>query len=138
MKPTVVTATAVVMSVAFGARASGTLAKVGAQVAAANEQVGSMVLTAGVLLVMSAFFSLAETSITTLYPWKVKEFAAEEGPRSPFAMLDKDITRVLTTVLVATVVCNIGYTAIFADIASARGRDGRTRGLPSASVRRLF
>ena len=71
-------------------------------------------------------------------PEKVKEFAAEEGPRSPFAMLDKDITRVLTTVLVATVVCNIGYTAIFADIASARGRDGRTRGLPSASVRRLF
>ena len=41
-------------------------------------------------------------AITTLYPWKVKEFAEAEGEASPFSLLDADITRVLTTILVAT------------------------------------
>ena len=37
-----------------------------------------------VLFVTSAAFHSAEIAITTLYPWKVKEFAEEEGENSPF------------------------------------------------------
>lgn len=36
------------------------------------------------LFVTSAGFHSAEIAITTLYPWKVKEFAEEEGDNSPF------------------------------------------------------
>lgn len=36
------------------------------------------------LFVTSAGFHAAEIAITTLYPWKVKEFAEEEGDNSPF------------------------------------------------------
>lgn len=36
------------------------------------------------LFVTSAAFHSAEIAITTLYPWKVKEFAEEEGENSPF------------------------------------------------------
>lgn len=38
----------------------------------------------GLLFVTSAAFHSAEIAITTLYPWKVKEFAEEEGESSPF------------------------------------------------------
>ena len=41
------------------------------------------------LFVVSSAFHAAETSITTLYPWKVREFAKEEGETSPFKILDK-------------------------------------------------
>lgn len=46
------------------------------------------------LFMLSAAFHSAEIAITTLYPWKVKEFAEEEGEKSPFQILNKDITRV--------------------------------------------
>ncbi len=39
------------------------------------------------LFVTSAAFHSAEIAITTLYPWKVKEFAEEEGSDSPFQVL---------------------------------------------------
>lgn len=39
------------------------------------------------LFVTSAAFHSAEIAITTLYPWKVKEFAEEEGEDSPFQVL---------------------------------------------------
>ena len=71
----------------------------------------------GALFCTSALLHAAEVAITTLYPWKVKEFATAEGPKSSFALLDRDITRVLTTILVATTCCNIASTALFADMA---------------------
>ena len=58
----------------------------------------------GVLALLHA----AEIAITTLYPWKVREFAEEEeklGKRGTFKVLNEDITRVLTTILVALVIC---------------------------------
>lgn len=58
----------------------------------------------------------AEVAITTLYPWKVKEFAENDGPRSSFAMLDRDITRALTSILVATTCANVCSTAIFTSV----------------------
>jgi hypothetical protein len=47
----------------------------------------------------------------------VKEFAEEEGDKSPFRILNKDITRVLTTILVATTVCSIYSAALFTNLA---------------------
>ncbi|KAJ8599712.1 hypothetical protein CTAYLR_004744 [Chrysophaeum taylorii] len=79
--------------------------------------VGRRVAAFGALFVCSAMLHAAEVAITTLYPWKVKEFAEEEGPRSPFAMLDLDITRALTAILVATTCCNVCSTAIFTSVA---------------------
>lgn len=94
----------------------------------------------GALFVASALLHAAEVAITTLYPWKVKELAAEEGPRSSFALLDRDITRVLTTILVATTLCTIGSTALYADVArsvcggSARRLAYATAGLTALTL----
>jgi len=65
------------------------------------------------LFAFSSSLHAAEISITTLYPWKVREFAEEEGPSSPFAYLNEDITRVLTTVLVLTTVSQVVSTVLF-------------------------
>lgn len=70
------------------------------------------------LFVASAAFHSAETAITTLYPWKVREFAEEEGPGSPFSVLSKDITRVLTTILLTTTACTIYSAALFTSMAT--------------------
>lgn len=93
---------------------------------AATAYRGSIILPACLwssLFIFSASLHAAEIAITTLYPWKVqqlsidalsacarnpagqvREFAEDEGPNSPFAYLNDDITRVLTTVLVLTTV----------------------------------
>ncbi|KAL1534096.1 putative DUF21 domain-containing protein, chloroplastic [Salvia divinorum] len=54
------------------------------------------------LLGLSAFFSMAETSITTLWPWKVRELAEKESENGVFKMLRNDVTRFLTTILIGT------------------------------------
>lgn len=73
---------------------------------------------------LSAFFSMAETSITTLWPWKVfmfhnnfrsllvsslfcasfqvRELAEKESENGVFKMLRNDVTRFLTTILIGT------------------------------------
>ncbi|KAI8002961.1 putative DUF21 domain-containing protein [Camellia lanceoleosa] len=58
-------------------------------------------LVLAALLGLSAFFSMAETSITTLWPWKVRELAEKESEDGIFKMLSIDVTRVV----------NIGATA---------------------------
>ncbi len=69
------------------------------------------------LFLLSAMLHSAEIAITTLYPWKVKEFAEEEGERGPFQTLNKDVTRVLTTILFATTMCSIYSAALFTNLA---------------------
>ncbi|PPR89376.1 hypothetical protein GOBAR_AA31304 [Gossypium barbadense] len=59
-----------------------------------------LVLTA--LLGLSAFFSMAETAITTLWPWKIRELAEKESEDGVFKMLRSDVTRFLTTILIGT------------------------------------
>ena len=77
-----------------------------------------------------ALLHAAEIAITTLYPWKVREFAEEEEKqrsnssggggggggmgsnrrrqrRGTFQTLNEDITRVLTTILVTSTACSI-------------------------------
>ncbi|XP_074302141.1 putative DUF21 domain-containing protein At3g13070, chloroplastic [Silene latifolia] len=71
------------------------------------------------LLGLSAFFSMAETSITTLWPWKVRELAEKEPDNGVFRMLRSDVTRFLTTILIGTTVVNIGATALVTDAATA-------------------
>ncbi|KAI4366189.1 hypothetical protein MLD38_022099 [Melastoma candidum] len=76
-------------------------------------------LVLAVLFGLSAFFSMAETSITTLWPWKVRELAEKEPENGVFRMLRSDVTRFLTTILIGTTVVNIGATALVTDAATA-------------------
>ncbi|PRQ32145.1 hypothetical protein RchiOBHm_Chr5g0043121 [Rosa chinensis] len=70
------------------------------------------------LLGLSAFFSMAETSITTLWPWKVRELAEKEPENGVFGLLRNDVTRFLTTILIGTTVVNIGATALVTEAAT--------------------
>lgn len=65
------------------------------------------------LFALSAIMHSAESAITKISPWKVQQFAEEEGPRSPFTALSKNITRLLITILVVTTACSIYSTALF-------------------------
>ncbi|XP_006306885.2 DUF21 domain-containing protein At1g55930, chloroplastic [Capsella rubella] len=76
-------------------------------------------LILAVLLGLSAFFSMAETSITTLWPWKVRELAEKEPENGVFRMLRSDVTRFLTTILIGTTVVNIAATALVTEAATA-------------------
>lgn len=122
-------AAAFAVGAAATARASWAAAAKAAETAATPskmEQIPGMLLVAGALLVASAFFSLAETSITTLYPWKVRELADQEGPDSVFHIMRKDITRFLTTILIGTTVAAIMSTAIVTEAALIAYGDGAT------------
>ncbi|KAJ8485434.1 hypothetical protein OPV22_017919 [Ensete ventricosum] len=76
-------------------------------------------LVLAALLGLSAFFSMAETAITTLWPWKVRELAEKDPENGVFRMLQSDVTRFLTTILIGTTVVNIGATALVTDAATA-------------------
>ncbi|XP_051129138.1 putative DUF21 domain-containing protein At3g13070, chloroplastic isoform X2 [Andrographis paniculata] len=76
-------------------------------------------LVLAALLGLSAFFSMAETSITTLWPWKVRELADKEPENGVFKMLRNDVTRFLTTILIGTTVVNIVATALVTEAATA-------------------
>eukprot|EP01039_Chlorochromonas_danica_P004672 gene4672-5119_t len=65
------------------------------------------------LFLLSAVLHSAESAITKISPWKVAQFAEEEGPKSPFATLHRNITSLLTTILLATTACSIYSTALF-------------------------
>jgi len=86
----------------------------------------------------------AEIAITTLYPWKVREFAEEEekNPNSRsrvFKILNEDITRVLTTILVAGTACSIYATTIFTHLAfSIFGSRGEKYGAIGLTCITLF
>lgn len=79
-----------------------------------------------VLFSVLAILHAAEIAITTLYPWKVREFAEEEEKealatgrkaKGTFKSLNDDITRVLTTILVTSTACGIFATTIFSRLA---------------------
>ena len=67
------------------------------------------------LFVLSASFHSAESAITKISPWKVQQFAEEEGQRSPFATLSRseELTRLLSTIVLTTTACSIYSTALF-------------------------
>ncbi|KAK4529838.1 hypothetical protein CCYA_CCYA02G0695 [Cyanidiococcus yangmingshanensis] len=70
------------------------------------------------LFASSSALAAAETAITALYPWKVRDLAESEGNTSPFGLLNRDITRYLTTILVASTLCGVYSTALATDVAT--------------------
>ena len=79
-----------------------------------REQLISAISLWFILFIALALLHAAEIAITTLYPWKVKEFAEEEqklnagsNKKGTFAILNEDITRVLTTILVSSTAASI-------------------------------
>lgn len=112
-----------------GAAAKGLAAAANAPAlnVSAFERALPMLTVAGGLLFASAFFSLAETSITTLYPWKIRELAdQEEGSGGVFGILRKDVTRFLTTILIGTTFCDILATALVTEAALVLYGEGST------------
>lgn len=77
----------------------------------------NLVIVAIILFGISAALAAAETAITTLWPWKVRELAEKEGPKSPFTALERDLTRFLTTILVSTTSATVFSTAIATEFA---------------------
>mmetsp|Transcript_102402 Transcript_102402/g.153471 ORF Transcript_102402/g.153471 Transcript_102402/m.153471 type:complete len:601 (+) Transcript_102402:2-1804(+) len=94
------------------------------------------------LFVGLALLHAAEIAITTLYPWKVREFAEQEeklGKRGTFKILNEDITRVLTTILVASTACSIFATTVFTHlVASSFGLKGERYGALALTCLTLF
>jgi len=91
-----------------------------------------------------ALLHAAEIAITTLYPWKVREFAEEEEKNAPskrgtFKILNEDITRVLTTILVTSTTCSIFATTIFTHMAASLfGARGERYGAVALTALTLF
>jgi CBS domain containing-hemolysin-like protein len=107
-----------------------------------NQLVTIAVLWVGLFTVL-ALLHAAEISITTLYPWKVREFAEQEEKsgkgRGTFKILDQDITRVLTTILVTSTACSIFATTIFTHLAASLfGTRGERYGAVVLTVVTLF
>jgi len=90
----------------------------------------------GVLFTLLALFHAAEIAITTLYPWKVREFAEEEG--GMWLALDSDITRVLTTILVSSTAAGIYATTIFGKVAASYGPKAERYAALGLTVLTLF
>eukprot|EP00871_Galdieria_phlegrea_P003107 jgi/Galph1/3798/GphlegSOOS_G2479.1 len=70
------------------------------------------------LFILGSLLAAAETAATTLWPWKVKELSEAEGSDSPFHILEKDITRFLTTILVASTAVMVFVTAFATEVAT--------------------
>eukprot|EP00177_Eucheuma_denticulatum_P001330 GFKZ01002413.1.p1 GENE.GFKZ01002413.1~~GFKZ01002413.1.p1 ORF type:complete len:752 (+),score=96.71 GFKZ01002413.1:325-2256(+) len=77
----------------------------------------SLIWLAGLMFIVGAALAAAETAITTLWPWKVRELAEKEGESSPFSVLESDLTRFLTTILVTTTSATVFSTAIATEVA---------------------
>ena len=95
------------------------------------------------LFTVLALLHAAEIAITTLYPWKVREIAEEEEKlgtsRSVFKVLNEDITRVLTTILVTSTACSIFATTLFTHLAAgAFGTRGERYGAVALTGLTLF
>lgn len=65
------------------------------------------------LFLLSACLHGAESAMTKISPWRVKEVAEEEGKGSPFVTLSEDLTKLLSTILLTTTACSIYGTALF-------------------------
>lgn len=65
------------------------------------------------LFALSASLHSAEAAITKISPWHAEQVAESEGPRSAFAMITKDLRRLLITILLTTTACSIYSTALF-------------------------
>ena len=95
------------------------------------------------MFVVLALLHACEIAITTLYPWKVREIAEEEekqgNSNSVFKVLNEDITRVLTTILVTSTAASIFATTLFTHlVASLFGTRGERYGALALTGLTLF
>jgi CBS domain containing-hemolysin-like protein len=108
-----------------------------------SKQIVSLTILFVVLFVALALLHACEIAITTLYPWKVREIAEEEEKqgktRGVFKILNQDITRVLTTILVTSTACSIFATTLFTHlVASSFGTRGERYGAFALTGLTLF
>jgi CBS domain containing-hemolysin-like protein len=60
------------------------------------------------LFILSSSFHSADAAISKISPWKVQEFADEEGPNSLWASLSpNNITKLLNAIVITTTACSI-------------------------------
>lgn len=96
-------------------------------VAQASEAAGgvgwSQVLILMVLFLLSGFMSGSETALTALGEWKIRQLR-EEGndPTGVFALLERDPTRFITTLLIGNNLVNIAATALVTQISIGLSR----------------
>jgi CBS domain containing-hemolysin-like protein len=64
------------------------------------------------LSALTAVLTCTECAITKISPWKMQEFAEEEGPQSPFATLSQNLTSMLITIMLFTTATSIYKTAL--------------------------
>ena len=116
-----------------------------------SRQVITLTLVWLALFGVLALLHACEIAITTLYPWKVREMAEEEEKqqsrnggsgsvkRGVFHILNEDITRVLTTILVTSTAASIFATTIFTHIvANVFGTRGERYGALALTGLTLF
>lgn len=78
---------------------------------------GQLVLLA-LLFAFSALFSGAETALTAIGEWKIRQLQEEgKDPSGAFALLQRDRTRFITTLLIGNNLVNIAATALITQIA---------------------
>jgi CBS domain containing-hemolysin-like protein len=95
------------------------------------------------MFVVLALLHACEIAVTTLYPWKVREFAEEEEKlgksRGVFKTLNEDITQILTTILVTGTACSIFATTLFTHLVSSMfGTRGERYGAIALTALTLF
>ncbi|CEM35031.1 unnamed protein product [Vitrella brassicaformis CCMP3155] len=98
------------------ALAGGRVSSAAGSVSATPQRLALDSMTWLALFLLSAAFHAAEKAVDNLYPWKIKEFAEEEGPTSPFAKLMNDILGFQFAILVTTTACTIFSAGLFANV----------------------
>jgi putative hemolysin len=78
----------------------------------------NQILTLVILLVLSGIFSGAETALTAIGEWKIRQLQEDGQDKSGvFALLQRDRTRFITTLLIGNNLVNIAATALVTQIA---------------------
>jgi putative hemolysin len=84
--------------------------------------VGQLLLLFGLLL-LSGLMSGSETALTAIGRWKVRQLREDgEDPSGAFALLEKDPTRFITTLLIGNNLVNIAATALVTQIVLSLSR----------------
>lgn len=84
----------------------------------------TQLLSLVILLLLSGLLSGSETALTAIGEWKIRELRETgQDPSGAFALLQKDRTRFITTLLIGNNVVNIAATALVTQIAIKLSRN---------------
>lgn len=102
------------LSLALVVSSAPALAQTGGAGGVSWLQVGTL----AVLLFLSAFMSGSETALTAIGQWKIRQLREDgQDPHGVFALLERDRTRFITTLLIGNNLVNIAATAIVTQLA---------------------